>query len=115
MNPQQFLSVLRARWLLMLVTLVVIIGTTVLVSYLLPPRYTATATVVVDIKGVDQISGMLLPMLPMSGYLATQVDIIQSHSVARRAVDMLKLADNPGAQEVFMKEAEGKGNIRDWL
>ncbi len=115
MNLQQFLRVLRARWLLMLITLVITVGTTVLVSYLLPKRYTSTATVVVDIKGVDQISGMLLPMLPMTGYLATQVDIIQSHSVARRAVDMLKLADNPGAQDVFMKETEGKGNIRDWL
>jgi chain length determinant protein EpsF len=91
------------------------VSTTVLVSYLLPRRYTATATVVVDIKGIDQISGMLLPMLPMSGYLATQVDIIQSHSVARSAVDMLKLADNPSAQEIFTKETEGRGNIRDWL
>jgi len=94
---------------------VITVGTTMLVSFLLPQRYTATGTVVVDVKGVDQISGMLLPMLPMTGYLATQVDIIQSHSVARRAVDVLKLADSPGAQDAFMKETQGKGNIRDWL
>lgn len=115
MNLQQFLRILRARWLLILVTLAVTVGTTILVSLLLPKRYTATATVVVDIKGIDQISGMLLPMLPMSGYLATQVDIIQSHNVARKAVDLLKLADNPAAKELFVREAEGKGNIRDWL
>ncbi|MCC6534645.1 MAG: chain length determinant protein EpsF [Burkholderiales bacterium] len=115
MNLQQFLRILRARWLLILLTLSIAVGTTIAVSLLLPPRYTATATVVVDIKGIDQISGMLLPMLPMSGYLATQVDIIQSHNVARRAVDLLKLADNPAAKEMYYKDTGGKGNMRDWL
>jgi len=99
----------------MLVTLLVTVGTTIVVSLLLPKRYTATATVVVDFKGIDPISGSLLPMLPMSGYLATQVDIIQSHSVARGAVDLLKLADSPAAKELYMEETEGKGRIRDWL
>jgi len=115
MNLQQFLRILRARWLLMLVTLVITVGTTIVVSLLMPKRYTATATVVVDVKGFDQISGMMMPILPMGSYLATQVDIIQSHSVARRAVDLLKLADNPGAKDLYMEATEGKGNIRDFL
>jgi len=115
MNLQQFLRILRARWLLMLATLAITVGTTIAVSLILPKRYTATATVVVDVKGFDQISGLMMPMLPMGSYLATQVDIIQSHSVARRAVDLLKLAENPGAKELYMNETEGKGNIRDFL
>jgi len=72
MNIQQFFRVLRARWLLMLVTLLVVVGITISVSLLLPSRYTATATVVVDFKGIDPISGGILPLLPMTGYLATQ-------------------------------------------
>jgi chain length determinant protein EpsF len=115
MNLQQLFRILRARWLLMLVTLLVVVGATIAVSLLIPPRYTASASVVVDFKGVDPISGGILPMIPMSGYLATQVDIIQSHSVARRAVDLLKLAENPSARELYLKETKGKGNIRDWL
>ena len=116
MNLQQLLRILRARWLLMVATLAIVVGATVAVSLLIPPRYTATAAVVVDFKGVDPISGGALPLLvPMSGYLATQVDIIRSHSVARRAVDLLKLADNPSARELYLQETEGKGNIRDWL
>lgn len=115
MNLQQFLRILRARWLLALSTILITVGTTIAVSLILPKRYTATATVVVDVKGFDQISGIMMPMIPMGSYLATQVDIIQSHSVARRAVDLLKLAENPGAKELFMNEAEGKGNIRDFL
>lgn len=115
MNLQQFLRILRARWLLMLVTLVITVGTTIAVSLILPKRYTATATVVVDVKNMDQISGIILPMLPPTAYLATQVDIIQSHSVARRAVDLLRLAENEGAKELFMNSTEGRGNIRDFL
>lgn len=115
MNLQQFLRILRARWLLMAVTLIITVGTTIAVSLYLPPRYTATATVVVDVKGVDPISGGILPMLPMAGYLATQVDIIKSHSVARKAVDLLKLADQPAAKELYMQETQGRGNIRDFL
>jgi len=115
MNPQQFFRILRARWVLMLVTVLVIVGATIAVSLLLPPRYTATGTVVVDFKGIDPISGGILPMLPMSGYLATQVDIIRSHNVARKAVDLLKLTENPTAKELYMEETQGRGSIRDFL
>jgi len=115
MNLHQFLRILRARWLLILLTLIITVGTTIVVSSMMPKRYTATATVVVDIKGIDQISGIMLPTMPMAGYLATQVDIIRSHNVARKAVDLLKLAENPGAKELFMNETQGRGNIRDFL
>lgn len=115
MNLHQFLRILRARWLLILLTLIITVGATIVVSSIVPKKYTATATVVVDVKGIDQISGIMLPTLPMSGYLATQVDIIRSHNVARKAVDLLKLAENPGAKELFMNETQGRGNIRDFL
>ena len=115
MNLRQLLRILRARWVLVLATLVITVGTTVLISLLLPKRYTATATVVAEVKGFDQISGLLMPMLPIASYVATQVDIIQSHSVARKAVDLLKLAESPGAKELYMQETEGKGNIRNFL
>jgi len=115
MSLHQFFRILRARWLLILVTMLTIIGATIAASLLLPKRYTATATVVVDFKGIDPISGGLLPLLPITGAMATQVDIIQSLSVARRAVDLLKLADNPAAQQLYLEGAEGKGNIRDYL
>jgi uncharacterized protein involved in exopolysaccharide biosynthesis len=101
MNIQQLFRILRARWLLILITFLVTLGTTIAISLMMPSKYTATAAVIVDAKGVDQISGVLLPMLPMSGYLATQVDIVRSHNVARKAVDLLKLAENPGAKELF--------------
>ncbi len=83
MDLQQFLGILRTRWLLMLVTLLITVGTTIAVSLILPPCYTATAIVVADFKGVDPITGGIIPLLPMSGYLATRVDVIKSRRVAR--------------------------------
>ena len=115
MTAQQFFRILRARWLFMLVTVLVIVGATLGASLMLPPKYTATSTVVVDFKGIDPISGGLLPILPITSYLATQVDIISSHNVARKAVDLLKLADNPTAKAMYLEETEGRGSIRDWL
>lgn len=115
MTLQQFLRILRARWLIISTAFVLSIAIAVAASLLLPPRYTSTATVVAEFKGIDPISGSLLPLLPVTTYLATQVDIINSPGVARRAVDILNLAENPSAKELWQRETEGRGQIRDWL
>jgi len=116
MNLQQFLRILRARWVLILVTMAVIVGSTIGISLLLPQRYTATASVVIDMKGIDPITGAVLPvMIPASGYIATQVDIISSYNVARKAVDMLRLVENPSVKQLFENKAQGRGSIRDWV
>src|SRR5690606_29846612 len=114
MTLQQFLRILRARWLIISTAFVLSIAIAVAASLLLPPRYTSTATVVAEFKGIDPISGSLLPLLPVTTYLATQVDIINSPGVARRAVDILNLAENPSAKELWQRETEGRGQIRDW-
>jgi len=113
MNLGQFLLVLRARWLIAVVTLVVCVALAGGISLVLPKKYTATATVIVDFKAPDPVTGALLPMLP--GYLATQVDIIQSHRVAVKAVKSLKLDQNPALKQQFALATEGRGNVADWV
>ena len=46
----QFLSILRARWWVVVLVLGLTVATTVAVSLVLPKQYTATASVVVDFK-----------------------------------------------------------------
>ncbi len=113
MNAAQFLSILRARWAAATLTIVVAIGLTGIASLLWPKKYTATATVLVDFKTPDPITGALLPMIP--GSMATQIDIIKSHRVALEVVRGLKLAQSPGAREQFMAATEGRGTIEDYL
>jgi chain length determinant protein EpsF len=115
MNFTQFLLVLKARKWVILLTLFVTVATTIVVSLLLPKTYTATTSLVVDFKGADPVTGVMLPPQLMPGYLGTQVSVIGSHNVALKVVDGLQLARSPTVQEQFQEATEGQGSIRDWL
>jgi chain length determinant protein EpsF len=115
MNLRLLLLVLRARYKIALVALVVTVTATLAVSLLLPKQYSARATVVIDVKSPDPIAGLMLPALMMPGYMATQVDIIESQRVAHKVVKMLKLDENPAVREQWLEATEGKGKLDDWL
>lgn len=112
MNFTQFLLILRARWLIAILALGITVATTVAVSLLLPKSYTATVSLVVDSKSKDPITGVLFPSQLLPGYVATQVDIINSRNVALKVVDRLKLTQSPGVRADFQKATEGQGEIR---
>lgn len=113
MNLTQFLSILKARWWVGLLLLLLTVGTTLGVSLLLPSQYTATATVVIDVKP-DPIAGQFAGMLAPS-YMATQVDVIQSERVARRVVRNLRLAENAQVRADWIETTEGQGDIESWI
>jgi succinoglycan biosynthesis transport protein ExoP len=115
MNFTQFLLILRARYRIILMTLLVTVVTTLVVSLLLPKTYKASTSLVLNYKGADAVTGMALPAQLMPGYMPTQIDIITSRRVALKVVDDLNLAEGSAVQEQFMKAVDGKGNVRDWL
>jgi len=115
MTFSQFLRILLARWKPLVFTLLATSLTTLAVSLLLPKQYTATTSMVIDFKGMDPVLGILLPAQLMPGYMATQVDIIQSHKVAVDVVGALKLADNAAVREQWRDATEARGTPQDWL
>ena len=115
MTFKQFLLTLRARWVTLVLTIVLGVLIAVALSLFLPPRYTATTSMVLDFKGMDPVLGVMLPAQLMPGYIATQVDIIQSHKVAVDVVKALKLADSPAVRQDWLDDTKGKGTIEDWL
>lgn len=115
MNFTQFLLILNARKWIILGVLALTMLVTVAVSLLLPKEYTASATIIVDSKSKDPFTGQLLPSQMFPGYMATQVDVIQSTNVAQKVVRMLKLADAPGTREQFQDATDGKGTVEQWL
>jgi chain length determinant protein EpsF len=115
MNFSQFLVILRARKKIILITLLATVSITLLVSLLLPKTYTATASLVMNYKGVDSVTGLTMPGQLLPGYMATQIDIISSKNVALRVVDQMKLASSPVVQAQFKEATDGKGTVRDWL
>lgn len=115
MGIDHALAVLRARFYPLLAVILVTMGITALLSLLLPPRYTATVTLVVDSSRNDPVTGASLPALLRSDYLNTQLEVIASHAVALKVVKALKLGEDPKAEELWLEETGGRGSIKDWM
>lgn len=115
MNLHQFLLILRAHYKIALFAMVVTVSVTLAVSVLLPSQYTATTTVVLDVKSPDPIAGIMLPAMMLPGYMSTQVDIINSDRVALKVVNILKLDQSPALIENWKEATEGKGRLDVWL
>ena len=115
MTLQQFLLILRARYRVALLTLLVTVATTVIVSLLLPKQYTASAAVVIDVKSPDAVSGLMLQGMVAPGYMATQVDIINSDRVAKAVVKLLRMDESAVIKQQWQENTEGKGQLVDWL
>ncbi|MFC5462401.1 chain length determinant protein EpsF [Massilia niabensis] len=115
MNLRQFLTLLRARGRLILATLFATVLLALGWSLVQGKSYTATASVLLNYKGVDPLTGLTMPGQLLPGYMATQIDIITSKNVALRVIDRLRLATNPVVIEQFHEATDGKGTVRDWL
>ncbi len=114
MTFQQFLAILRARWVVAFVVFSVIAGGTLLVSLLLPKTYSATASVVIDMKP-DPLGAFAATALLTPSMVETQVDIVQSDRVASRVVRNLNLSQNPQIRAQWMDSTKGEGDFDFWL
>ncbi len=115
MTLNQFLVALRARWLTALAVMLVVIALVVAVSLQLPRQFTASAAVVLDVKSPDPIAGVVLPGMSMSGYMATQVDVLRSERVALAAIRDLKLDERQHLRDQWQEETGGRGEFNAWL
>lgn len=115
MNFSQFLLVLRARKQVILLTMFSVVTVILVASLLWPNSYKATASVVLNYKGIDPVTGMTMPGQLLPGYVSTQIDIIGSKKVALGVVDTLKLASSPAVVEQFNSATGGQGSVRHWL
>jgi chain length determinant protein EpsF len=79
------------------------------------PPYKAVATVLLDVKRSDPVLGPMAPNLIPAGFIATQVDIINSQRVAMRAVKSLGLESNADAREMWTKDGKGQGTIEQFF
>jgi chain length determinant protein EpsF len=114
---QQFLLILWARkWTI----IGVLAGVTILVlivSLILPKQYTATTALVIDLKANDPVAGggMAAAAQLSPGYLATQVDIIESERVAQRVVELTGMERVPVLQEQWREETNGEVSFQSWM
>jgi len=115
MTFQQFFLILKARRWIIFAILVSAVFLTLVISLLLPKQYTATSTLVVDMKMTDPLLGAPQALM---GYLATQIDIIGSERVALRVVELTRMDQVPMLREQWRDETNGSGGdngFRVWL
>lgn len=115
MNFSQFVLILWARKWIVAVTLAIVVLATIAVSLSMPKTYSASTSMVINSKGTDPVTGISLPAALMPGYMATQVDIINSRGVALKVIDKLGLLNNPSVKEQFIEATGGKGDLKSWL
>lgn len=115
MSFPRILTIIWSRKWLVVCCLSVTVILTIAVSLLLPKQYIAKTSLVLDQRGIDPITGVMLPaqMLMATSYMATQLDVIASHNVALKVVKSLKLDENQELKELF-QDSDGIGEIRDW-
>jgi len=118
MTLHQFLLILRARYRVALMIVLLAILAALAVSLVLPKKYTAQTAVLVDVRSPDPVAGA--GSVPIQGlvapsYMATQVDIIGGDRVAQRVVKMLKLDEDPRTKERWLEATEGRGTLEGWI
>lgn len=115
MSFEQFLSILRARKWLGIGAFLFVVLVTAVISLILPKWYTADASIAIDIKAVDPISGQPITGYLAPSYIATQIDIMKSQSVALKVIETLGLDKQPEVQAQFAAATGGKGELPSWF
>ena len=112
MNLSHFLAVLRARWLSAVVVFSVVLVAAILYLVFATRVYTATASLLIDVKP-DPVSSMLYGGATPS-QINTQIEILRSDRVAQRVAQNLKLADLADMRAAWASAKSGL-TIQEWL
>jgi succinoglycan biosynthesis transport protein ExoP len=115
MRLSQFVRILWVHRGMCFGIFVATLALAVAASFVLPKKYTGEAAVVVDERGIDPLApDGAMPVQLAANFVATQVDVIESHNVALKVVDRMKLVMDPEIIGRFNDKTGGTGSIRDW-
>ena len=115
MDFNQFILALRARRKAFLVALAATVLTALAVALIVPKKYVATATLLIDVRDEQTMSPDRISARERAGFVQTQVDLIRSNRVATQVVRDLKIAQRPGVREAWESDTGGAGSIEDWI
>lgn len=113
MTWRQALVVLRLRWWVVLVILLVTFGAALAVTLKMPRQYTAETSLLLDVR-TDPLVATLVPSLASASFIATQVEILRSERVASRVVKLLGLDKSPTAVEEWREATKGRVSLENY-
>jgi len=116
MNIAHFFRILWVRRNLILVTTLSAIAAALLIIKLVPPRYTASSRLMLEIVKPDPVTGQALNSQFARAFVATQIELIRDYRVAGRVVDSLNWTSSPALAATY--EASNPSpdmSFRRWL
>ncbi len=112
MSIAQFFRILLARRLIILFTLLAGVIIAAVLCLVLPPKYPATARVLMDVIKPDPVSGQVISSSFVRGYTKTQTELITDYRVAGDVVDRLGWDKNPVLVADYQKNSDGTSDFR---
>jgi chain length determinant protein EpsF len=114
MTLRQILTILKARRWLATAIFFTVVASAMGATLLFPKQYTASATVVVDVKS-DPLATSIYAEEANSSYLGTQVEIATSERVATRVIKTLQFDEIPEYRRIWQEKTHGQGDYLRWL
>jgi len=115
MDLNQYLLALKARRKAFITVLAVTVFTAIAVALVIPKRYDAVATILIDARDEQTLAPAHMSPRERAGYIFTQMELISSGKVAQKVVRDLKLAQQPAIREDWEKDTGGVGSIDEWI
>lgn len=104
MSLSQLLQILWARRAFVATVTIAMLVLAIVASLIVPRKYVATSSLVIDSRGLDPVTGASSVAQPAAGLLATQMDVIASRAVALKVVEELqRTPDVPAAASDFAR------------
>ncbi|HSV35555.1 MAG TPA: GNVR domain-containing protein [Ramlibacter sp.] len=108
MSLSRFLSVIVGRRTAFLAALGLVVALVLLGTYLMPPRYTASAQVMVE----GRSPAAAMPTI--SSHLATEAELLVSERVSASALRLLGLDKDPALKKKWTDATGGRGDFDAW-
>ena len=115
MDLKQYILALGARRKAFFVALIATIVTAIAVALIVPKKYVATASLMMDARDEQTMSPSRLTPRERATHLQTQVDLLMSNRISTQVARDLKLAQRPGVREAWEQDTGGLGSIDEWI
>ena len=115
MDLKQYILALSARRKAFFVALIATIVTAIAVALIVPKKYVATASLLMDARDEQTMSPARLTPRERATFLQTQVDLLMSNRISTQVARDLKLAQRPGVREAWEQDTGGLGSIDEWI
>ncbi len=109
----RYIALLRRRLRLLIAIAALVLVVTIVLTYQLTPKYTATAEVMLDRQQqkVSDVQEVLSDLPPDTSAVDTEVEVLKSRNLAEKVVGALKLDEDPE----FNKSLAPKSVWSSWL